>query len=97
MGEGAFSDEIRSRGRSEFGYLIRERGVKERGDSGNKDGAGVRGALSRSSSLFRPQLRCLQNGITQDPALQTALYSTPPPRPLRPPLPFSSLRRAGTN
>lgn len=46
----------------------------------------MRGALSRSSSLFRPQLRCLQNGITQDPALQTALYSTPPsPVPSDPP------------
>lgn len=29
VGEGAFSDEIRSRGRSEFGYLIHEGGKNE--------------------------------------------------------------------
>lgn len=40
VGEGAFSDEIRSRGRSEFGYLIHEGGKNEVLESKGKRNAG---------------------------------------------------------
>lgn len=44
VGEGAFSDEIRSHGRSEFGYLIHEGGkngmVESKGKSNSGEGGG---------------------------------------------------------
>lgn len=40
VGEGAFSDEIRSRGRSEFGYLIHEGGKNEVLESKGKRNVG---------------------------------------------------------
>jgi len=89
VGEGAFSDEIRSRGRSEFGYLIHERGknrVAESKRKGNGEGAQVRLSLYRSLffflSIFLPpsSSRFLRGSHRRkwdyaDPALQTALYS----------------------
>lgn len=89
MGEGAFSDEIRSRGRSEFGYLIREREKRGRGRGGMR--ARTRKCVRRSVSIFLSPFSSLSpcqqppgcKWDYADPALQTALYSShhlsPPP------------------
>lgn len=91
VGEGAFSDEIRSRGRSEFGYLIHGGGKNRAGSLKGSVTAGVRtrkcARLSLSLSLCAPLP--LSHSILvsfspsshrckwnyADPALQTALYS----------------------
>lgn len=70
VGEGAFSDEIRSRGRSEFGYLIHERGKngvvesEGRGNGGGGEDAQVRTSVSifPSLSLF-PSLLSLSSSV----------------------------------
>lgn len=73
VGEGAFSDEIRSRGRSEFGNLIHERGKhgiaesKGRGNRGGED-AQVRTSVSifLSFSLSPP--------LALSPLLSSSLF-----------------------
>lgn len=72
------------RGRSEFGYLIRERGrkgvvesLRERAKRRKRGRAQVRGVCLDPRLFFSRQPHSLlaANGITRDPALQTALYS----------------------
>lgn len=88
VGEGAFSDEIRSRGRSEFGYLIRERGkggwrgLKEREQDG---GESVRAPLSLIPSpcirLSFSRAASAANGITRIPHFKRRfIHPTSPPR-----------------
>lgn len=72
VGEGAFSDEIRSRGRSKFGYLIHE-GGKNRSLKG-----GAHVPLS-PSSLLLPQQPPLQMELRGSRTSNGALF-TPPPR-----------------
>lgn len=79
MGEGAFSDEIRSRGRSEFGYLIRERGVKERGNSGNKDARGCAGACLDPRLFFARSFAACKMGLRRIPHFKRRFI---PPRPV---------------
>lgn len=51
VGEGTFSDEIRSRGRSEFGYLIHEGGKNRVAESKGKRNGGDEDVQVRVSSL----------------------------------------------
>lgn len=65
MGEGAFSDEIRSRGRSEFGYLIHERGKNGVVESkGKGNGGGGEDAQVRTSVSIFPSLSFLLSSLS---------------------------------
>lgn len=87
MGEGAFSDEIRSRGRSEFGYLIRERGVRERGNSGNRDARGCAAPVSILVS-FSPAASLPAKWDYAGSRTSNGALFHPPPDPSDPPSTF---------